>query len=253
MLEEKDDKELIRRYLVKKEERAAEVLVRRHYNNVFKRFLRSTKNEADAHDLCQQLWLKIIQNLPKYSDQGKFVNYLNTSASNMMKDHWKSAYTGRKEELDESLLVGKSPGFDIDLDAKNGMYKLVSDLIPKLPIHLRLPFLLKHESEYWEDKNQLRWHHLAELNGLQTHVAGRIFHQARDKLIDNTNSEKEFKDLSDDEQLMFLVWTQAQRADKKVKMTEQYFARLMGIPLNTFKTRYRAALKELQKGLEEWN
>lgn len=252
VLEEASDKELIKRYTALKDERAAEVLVRRHYDRMYMRFRKSVKDGPDAHDLCQKLWLKVLKNIAAYKETGKFVHYLNTAASNLLKDHWRSGYTGQTEEMDEARSPSPRPQPETEIAARQQANVVVTQLIPQLSVKLRLPFLLKHESEYWEEKHPLMWHHLAELNGLNVASTARMFREARDKLLQNTHSPEAFTELSDEEQLLFLVWTQAQREEKHQKMTEDYLAGLVGIPVNTFKTRYRAAVKELKKGLEKW-
>ena len=100
------DSELIRDYVDNKSTHAFEVLVRRHYNIVHKRLLRLTQNSADADDLSQKLWLKVLEHLPKYNDQQKFPNFLNTVATNLLKDEWRKSGTRKQSSLDEMLEEG---------------------------------------------------------------------------------------------------------------------------------------------------
>ena len=252
MLENNEDSELIRRYLTKKDEKAIEVLVRRYYNVMYRRFLKYSKNQDDAHDLSQQLWMKIIKGLKNYNESGKFMNYLNTAATNLLKNHWNSKNRLEQDLNDEIKVLASHEDTLKQTELNQALVLLTRELIPNLSSELRLIYLLKHESEYWEDKHPLRWHHLAELNGANVKKVGELFEQARNKLVSNTNNPMNLDELTNDEKLIFLIWTQAQRQNKNKRYTEQYFAKLLDIPVNTFKTRYRAALKQLREGLDQW-
>jgi len=129
---------------------------------------------------------------------------------------------------------------------------LIKVLIPQLDTKLRVVFLFRHESEYWDGKQPFQWQHIAELNQTTAEEAGQSFVQARDSLVTESTSLADNTNLSAEDQLIFLVWTQAHRFDKSKIQTESYFASLLNIPLNTFKTRYRAALSELSSGLDKW-
>ena len=243
------DNELVRLYLNNKDKKAAEILVRRYYNRVFKRFLSSVGQDADAHDLCQQLWLKLFKNLNSYKEQGKFENYVNFSASNLLRDYWRvngGKYLEAFDEFHHEVVEDKEQA----LATKNAVFTLVNELIPKLSLELRLVFLLKHESEFWEDNHPLRWHHLGELNGLRADKTRAHFRSARDKLIRSSQQKNSNSSLTQLELLIFLVWTQSQRGGKSMAMTEKYLAELVGIPVNTFKTRYRAAKREIKNSFE---
>jgi len=253
---EPSDSELIRDYRDNKSSTAFESLVRRHYNTVNKRLLRLTQNQADADDLSQKLWIRVIENLSGYNERQKFPNFLNTIATNLLKDEWRKSGVRKQSSLDE--LLGESNGqalLSTDDDVSDTIANqheisyLVKELIPNLAIKLRSVFILRHESEYWDNKQPFQWQHLGELNNISTEDAGRRFMSARDSLIDDNTDNQE---ISDEDRLIFLIWTQAQRQNKSDKQTETYLASLLGIPVNTFKTRYRAALAELSTGLKKW-
>ncbi len=250
------DSELIRDYRDNKSSSAFESLVRRHYNTVNKRLLRLTQNQADADDLSQKLWIRVIENLSGYNERQKFPNFLNTIATNLLKDEWRKSGVRKQSSLDELLeesngqaLLSSDDDVSDTIANQHEISYLVKELIPNLAIKLRSVFLLRHESEYWDEKQPFQWQHLGELNKLTTEDVGRRFIHTRDSLINSNHNDK---DISDEDRLIFLTWTQAQRQNKSDKQTETYLASLLGIPVNTFKTRYRAALAELSTGLEKW-
>lgn len=253
------DSTLILDFVHNKSPRAFETLVRRYYSQVHKRLLRLTKNSADADDLSQKLWLRVLENLCNYNDKQKFPNFLNTIATNLVKDEWRKSGVHKQSSLDEMLEVSPNDSFGqaLLIDNNDTVDNIISrgeidyltkELIPNLDTKLRAVFLLRHESEYWDNKQPFQWQHLGELNKLTTEQAGQKFITARDALINKTD----WSELSDEDTLIFLIWTQAQRQDKAAKQTETYLALLLNIPVNTFKTRYRAALAELSTSLEKW-
>ena len=258
------DGELIGEFLEAKNERAFDTLLRRHYQRLFRRFCSKLRDDDKAHDLCQTLWMRVLANLSDYRDDQKFEHYLNTIASNLIKDHWRGDRSGDEVSLfdEEGADIGEYGGYEqeggseIDEErrflSRQAIDTLIHQVIPELPCDQRLVYLLRHESEFWDSKQPFEWQHLAELNGLAVEEAGEIFQRVRDKLIQNSHGEKAQLDLDCIESLVFLLWTQAQRLDKSVKHTEQYFADLLNIPVNTFKTRYRASVKALGEGMEKW-
>lgn len=255
--QEISDSDLIRTYVADNNTQAFETLLRRHYNVVHKRLLSITHNNADADDLSQKLWLRVLEHLPNYQDKQKFPHFLNTIATNLVKDEWRRKGVRQEGSLDQLFEDGNQQielvDDDEDVISKLGnraeITYLVRQLIPQLAAKLRAVFLLKHESEYWDGKQPFQWQHLAELNALNTDQVYTSFLKSRDGLI---TGQLQPDNLDDQERLVFLVWTQAQRLDKSKIQTETYLASLLGIPVNTFKTRYRAALAELSAGLEKW-
>ena len=235
-------------------------MVRRHYNIVHRRLLSITHSHADADDISQKLWLRVLEHLPKYQDNQKFPNFLNTIATNLVRDEWRKSSTRSESSLDEmieetqtdsagNLILADEEEITAKLGNQSEVTYLVKVLIPKLTTKLRAVFLLRHESEYWDGKQPFQWQHLAELNSLAIEDAASQFMTARDTLLTQKEAASE---LSDNERLIFITWTQAQRLDKSSKQTETYLASLLGIPVNTFKTRYRSALAELSEGLNQW-
>lgn len=270
MLKDLPDDEIVVRYLAQEDDHLFRILVERHHNRLFSRFFSELKNRADATDLEQQLWLNVFRNLKNYKGEGKFAEYLSRIATNLITDFWRSKGR-RKAVFAEQQLSNESDTsyFDplernqsselshSDIPAEDALHNeelvryLVSVLIPRLPIEQRLAWLLRHESEYWEPEQRLDWCHLADLNGISEDKAWKIFESARNKLLCALNQTKDTKvSLDSEETLIFTVWSQAQRLHKQEHFTWEYFAEILDVPINTMKTRYRAAQKSLSDGLK---
>jgi RNA polymerase sigma-70 factor (ECF subfamily) len=269
------DIELIQQYLQSRDEQAFKFLLDRYHKPLLYRLIRKCGSRADAEDLVQQVWMRVLDNIENYQDQGKFSAYLSTIATNLLNDYWRRKGVRSDTVSSEALLIGdnedasavefvdRGPSPEDDVANKDEIDCLVTQLIPALPCDQRLVYLLRHESEHWEGAQRLTWSDLAELNGMDSEEIWSLFESARAKLtkgeqainniVAKSATEKDIVgnayQLDCMERLIFLVWTQAQRLSKREKYTEFYFAELLGIPVNTFKTRYRSAIKALADGL----
>lgn len=270
VLKDLPDDEIVVRYLAEGDDQLFRILVERHHQRLYSRFLSELKNSADATDLEQQLWLKVFRGLKSYKREGKFAEYLSRIASNLITDHWRSRgrrravfveqQPARDSESGDSDPTENNPASQIAsneaqvgdaLDNEELVRYLVSVLIPDLPAEQRLAWLLRHESEYWEPSQRLDWCHLSELNGIPEEQAWAMFESARNKLMSvATHASRDKANVDNEEMLIFMVWSQAQRLHKEEHYTWEYFAQLLNVPVNTMKTRYRAAQKSLSEGLK---
>lgn len=242
------DDELIRHYVKKGDTLAFEVLLHRYRDFIYRRFVQHCPNHAE--DLTQELWIKVLSNLNIYKDHGKFPAYLKTIAINMIKDCW------RKQNLRQRVFYSPEPDKDIPdiksstnteqlVEIRHKLSHILSQLIPQLSCEERQAFLLERESLFWENKKRLSWSELASLNGIDEKLAIFRYEQARKALEKDGEAECE-------ELLIYLVWQQSQRKDKRIKYSMGELAALSGINLSTFKTRHRTALKKLKQWLNDW-
>jgi len=253
------DWELIRQYLDNGDERAFGQLMSRHYDSVYRRLLSHCKHPQDAEDMAQQLWIRIVNNLPNYQDDGKFPSFLMRSTTNMLTDYWRRKgvkdqviqQTFTEEETDAiEMAADQGIGVSALHEVQDQVAYLTNTLIPELICEQRLAFLLMHESEHWEEKRRLGWQHLAQMNGMDAQEAWSRFEVFRNKLLQKVSSHSS-EDLDCDSLLVFLIWTQAQRLEKQQSFTWDYFSEVLGVSVNTLKTRYRTALKKLAQGLKD--
>jgi len=270
-LKNSSDGELIQLYVQHRGESdaALRVLIERHNQQMFDRFLAKVHDKTIASDLVQELWTKVAASLPRYKDEGKFEHYLSRLHSNVRIDFYRKSGREKDVFVDNQAMRSSSDFTESDNDyytdnyedpgqnaeeqvSNDALAKYLSEvLIPALPVEQRAAWLLRHESEYWEPGRRFEWRHLAELNNLTEQETAAIFEAARYKLMTAVKSSAD-NALEEIEVLVFLVWTQAQRLDKSQKFTWDYFAELLDQPVNTMKTRYRTAQKSLQKSLTEY-
>ncbi|GAB5559421.1 MAG: sigma-70 family RNA polymerase sigma factor [Synoicihabitans sp.] len=62
-------------------------LMQLHYETVFRTVLAVVRNEHDARDLCQEVWVKVWQQIGKYRGEAKFTTWLHPIAVRRAVDH----------------------------------------------------------------------------------------------------------------------------------------------------------------------
>ncbi len=254
-LEQFSDSELIELFKKDCNERAFSQLVRRHNSRIHGRFRSKISNASDADDLCQQLWIRVVENIDTYNDAGRFPHYVSTIASNLLRDYWRergvrdgvdTEWPEDDAALDRNMdYQSHNASAEETIGGEQAVQQLVTKLIPNLPVEQRTIYLLRHESEHWETKEPMQWEHLARLNGIDVDTAWQRFDNARRQLLSEQNMQ-----LKDSEEgCVFFVWTQAQRPHKQANFTENDFSEMLNVPVNTLKTRYRSAIKKLAEDL----
>jgi RNA polymerase sigma-70 factor, ECF subfamily len=69
------------------EEAAFGEIVRTHHERVFRRVVAITRNEHDARDVCQEIWLTVWRSLKDYRGDSKFSTWLYSIATRRAIDH----------------------------------------------------------------------------------------------------------------------------------------------------------------------
>lgn len=62
-------------------------LMQLHYEKVFRRVVAIVRNEHDSRDLCQEIWLKVWQQLSTFRGEARFSTWLYSLASRRALDH----------------------------------------------------------------------------------------------------------------------------------------------------------------------
>lgn len=68
-------------------EAAFGVLMRDHYERIFRVVYAIVRHDADARDVCQEVWLTVWKELPKFRGESKFTTWLHPIATRRALDH----------------------------------------------------------------------------------------------------------------------------------------------------------------------
>jgi RNA polymerase sigma-70 factor (ECF subfamily) len=80
------DPEILRRAKAG-DEAAFGILMRSHYEQVFRLIHAIVRNEHDARDVCQEVWLSIWKQLPRFRGDAKFTTWVHPIAVRRSIDH----------------------------------------------------------------------------------------------------------------------------------------------------------------------
>lgn len=169
----KTDNELINLYTEGNNE-ALEPLVERHRDKVFSTILFLVKDKYHAEDICQEVFIKIIETLKsgKYKEEGKFLPWAMRIAHNLCVDYFRKLkrLPFGKNSVDHEVLD------TINSAEKNVEEKIINvqniekakNLLEELPEEQREVIILRHFAN-------LSFKEIAELTGCSINTAlGRM-------------------------------------------------------------------------------
>ena len=145
--DEMEDQKLIRLFL-KGDESAFENLYMRYKKSLYGFLNNLIKNSADADEIFSDTWIKVINQLPKYRDDGKFSAWLFRIARNAFYDRCRRRSTTGELELDEAILdetmISLVPSPDRAMGSEE-LGKLIVDGLDELQLEQREVFLLRQQ------------------------------------------------------------------------------------------------------------
>ena len=132
---------------------AFEVLYARHKGPLYRYLRRQCESTANADELFQDVWMKLIGARDRYEMRAKFTTYLYHLAHNRLIDHYRRAKTGIPisygDDMEESVIEQIPDSAvhqpDNDLDRRR-LGKRLLEHISALPEAQRETFLLREEA-----------------------------------------------------------------------------------------------------------
>lgn len=135
--------------ILKGNESAMEILVKRHYDLVYSYIYRTTNDYNISYDITQDVFIKMMKNIDKYSvEGGKFKSWLLKIAVNTTKDYFKSnTYKQRSESFDVENQQIEDKSNIIDIISKKEEAKKIKEAVEKLPNRQREAIFLKYYND----------------------------------------------------------------------------------------------------------
>lgn len=175
------------RYRDKGDARSFDELYSRHRSPLYRFLLRQTGNPADAQELFQDVWLKLIRARERYRPEARFATYLYHLAHNRLIDHYRRR-TGRvpvsydqSDGVLDAAASGPEDGPDATLDRSQAARQL-RDLIGDLPPAQREALLLHFETGLSHEQ-------LAQVMGVGAETVKSRLRYAIRKLRDATRED----------------------------------------------------------------
>ena len=130
------------------DELAFETLYIRYRKNLYGFLNNMTKDNATADDVFSETWLKVIDNLPKYRDNGKFSAWLFRVARNVFYDKCRKRKSCSEVEFNDVVLdeviAENLPEPDREMDSEE-LGKWIQKGVEALPEEQKEVFLLRQQ------------------------------------------------------------------------------------------------------------
>ncbi|WP_438482878.1 RNA polymerase sigma factor [Oleiharenicola lentus] len=179
-LPEETDSELLRR-AQSGDEAAFGAVMKANYERTFRLVYSIVRNEADARDLCQEIWVKVWSELPKFRGDSKFSTWLHTIATRRSLDHlrknrrWFDKFLPFSIEDAEIKSVPEPSTEETARDQTEGSERVqqLKDALDTLPPKMRAVLALR-------EIEGLSYEEIAKVSDLPTGtVMSRLYHARR--------------------------------------------------------------------------
>lgn len=122
---------------------AAERLVARHQERIYRLAYRLTGDAEVAADIAQETFLRALQSLARIADGRAFMQWLSRTATNLARDRWRARrdWVGLEEEEAGWQTDQPTPQRDVEV-AQTG--ERIQTALMELPHRYREAFVLRH-------------------------------------------------------------------------------------------------------------
>jgi RNA polymerase sigma-W factor len=177
-----EDRVLVERCL-KGEERAFEELLRKYRNSVYSICYRMVRNQTDAEDLAQDVFIRTFSVLDRYDPSYPFSSWLFRITSNLCIDFLRKAKGGMVSldqpiEGSEGSIQRQLPSDVVKPDREmenKEMMAALEEAISVLPEHYRIIVILRHQE-------QMSYEEIADDLGIPLGTVKARIHRARNMI-----------------------------------------------------------------------
>lgn len=142
-----DDPELIRQIL-KGNMNAFTFLVTRYQKLVVHITGRLIQRQDELEDVCQDVFMKVYQNLGKYRNECKLSTWIATIAYNTSINYLRKFKKGEEVNPDDSVALRNLTDFKTDNYERTDLHRYIREQIELLPVHYRTVLTLYHLDEF---------------------------------------------------------------------------------------------------------
>lgn len=140
------DEEIVQEYLVTQRSHLFDVLYKRYSGKVFGKCISLLKNEEAAEDAVQEIFMKILFNLSKFSGRSKFSTWLYSITYNFCID------TIRKQKKNLSTAVDDIENYDVVDDVEDSFLmemnvERLKVILGEIPTDDKSILLMKYQDE----------------------------------------------------------------------------------------------------------
>ena len=179
-----EDRVLVERCL-KGEERAFEELLNKYKNSVYSICYRMVRNQTDAEDLAQDVFIRTFSVLDRYDPSYPFSSWLFRITSNLCIDFLRKAKGGMVSldqpiEGSEGTIQRQLPADVVKPDREmenKEMMAALEEAISTLPEHYRIIVILRHQE-------QMSYEEIADDLGIPLGTVKARIHRARNLIKD---------------------------------------------------------------------
>ena len=130
---------------------AFDQLYERHRGGSYRYFLRNLREERQAQELFQDLWMSVVRASATYEPRAKFSTWLYAMAHNRLIDHYRRAgvvelvpMDGEAGDAGAAAFPDPAPGPDREAESRQAARQLLR-LVEALPLAQREAFLMQEE------------------------------------------------------------------------------------------------------------
>lgn len=142
-----NDAELINQILIGNMN-AFTFLVNRYQKLVLHISGRIIQRQDDVEDVCQDVFIKVFQNLIKYRNECKLSTWIATIAYNTSINHLRKYKNDDKVNTDDTAVFSKLTEFRSDEYEKADLHRYIREQIDLLPVQYRTVLTLFHLEEF---------------------------------------------------------------------------------------------------------
>lgn len=178
-----EDFQLIRQ-IQKGDKEAFDILVRKHYQNIYSYCIRRTGNQVAASDLTQDIFLKLVKSIYDYRFSGKFINFLFTIAVNTCNDYYRRPHQFNQNIYGLQIADDKPTPIENIIRDEQGM--IIKKKIDELPDIQKDAIILYYY-------HGMKAKDIAKITGAKLSTVKSRLKQGKDKLKKIFNEEDYFE------------------------------------------------------------